>query len=34
VVILGIIVLGISGVVLDSCLRWAEHRVGPWRGRA
>lgn len=34
VVILGILVLGISGVLLDSCLRWAEHRVGPWRGRA
>lgn len=34
VVIMGILVLGLSGLVIDSCLSWAERRLGPWRGTA
>jgi taurine transport system permease protein len=34
VVIMGIIVLGLSGLVIDSCLSGAERRLGPWRGSA
>jgi len=34
VVVLGILVLGVSGLLLDACLRAAERRAGPWRGRA
>lgn len=34
VVILGIIVLGISGILLDAVLRAIQRRAAPWRGRA
>jgi taurine transport system permease protein len=34
VVILGILVLGFTGLVLDAGLQWAERRFAPWRGRA
>ncbi|MBD7918688.1 ABC transporter permease subunit [Cellulomonas sp. Sa3CUA2] len=34
VVVLGILVLGVSGLLLDACLRAVERRAGPWRGRA
>lgn len=34
VVIMGILVLGLSGLVIDSCLSRAERRLGPWRGNA
>lgn len=34
VVVLGILVLGVSGLLLDAALRTAERRAGPWRGRA
>ncbi len=34
VVIMGILVLGLSGLVLDSCLSSVERRLGPWRGTA
>lgn len=33
-VVLGILVLGATGILLDAGLRWVERRVGPWRGRA
>ncbi|MBL7497457.1 ABC transporter permease [Frankia sp. CNm7] len=34
VVILGIIVLGLSGIALDAILRWVQNRATPWRGVA
>jgi taurine transport system permease protein len=34
VVILGILLIGLSGVLLDTALRYLELRVGPWRSRA
>jgi taurine transport system permease protein len=34
VVVLGILVLGITGLLIDSGLRWAERRFAPWRGLA
>lgn len=34
VVILGIVVIGLSGVLVDALLARLERRAGPWRGRA
>lgn len=34
VVILGILVIGLTGLALDAALRWAERRFAPWRGLA
>ncbi|WP_329113777.1 ABC transporter permease [Streptomyces sp. NBC_01465] len=34
VVIVGIIAIGLSGIVLDALLKWAERALVPWRGRA
>ncbi|MEV0095391.1 ABC transporter permease [Streptomyces sp. NPDC050738] len=34
VVIVGIIAIGLSGIVLDALLKWAERVLVPWRGRA
>lgn len=33
VVVLGILVLGLTGLLLDGALQWAERRFAPWRGR-
>jgi taurine transport system permease protein len=33
VVVLGILVLGVTGLALDGALRSAERRFAPWRGR-
>ncbi|MGC0416247.1 ABC transporter permease [Embleya sp. AB8] len=33
VVVLGIIVIGLSGLAIDACLKAVERRLTPWRGR-
>lgn len=34
VAVLSVIVIGLTAVLIDAALRWVEHRVSPWRGRA
>ena len=33
VVVLGILVLGATGLIIDGLLQWLQRRVSPWRGR-
>ena len=33
VVLLGLFAIGLSGLLLDGCLRLLERRLAPWRGR-
>jgi taurine transport system permease protein len=33
VVILGLFAIGLSGLLIDGCLRAVERRLLPWRGR-
>lgn len=34
VVLIGIVLIGLSGLIIDGILRFIEHRVVPWRGKA
>ena len=33
VIFMGIIVMGITGILLDRIIRWAETRIVPWKGK-
>ena len=34
VVLVGIVLIGLSGLIIDGVLRAIEHRAVPWRGKA
>jgi taurine transport system permease protein len=33
IVFMGILIMGITSLILDRCIRWVESRVVPWKGR-
>jgi len=33
IIFVGIIIMGITGILLDQCIRFVEHKVVPWKGK-
>jgi taurine transport system permease protein len=34
IVVMGIIVIGVVAYMFDLLMRWVEHKIVPWKGRA